>query len=60
MAQFKLKGRATINGAVGKSFEVIVSSDDSNFSSFSSRQAAAVQAIHPDWKSINVDYCTKL
>lgn len=55
MARYKLIGRATINGACYEKFEVVVESYDTNFTPNSKKMADAVQALHPDWKSINVE-----
>ncbi|MBD5332396.1 MAG: hypothetical protein HDR97_01410 [Bacteroides sp.] len=60
MAYFKLKGKATIDGSVQKPFEVVVESNDPNFSSYSSKMEGAVQNLYPSWKSIRVESWNKI
>lgn len=45
--RYLLKGHATIDGACGKNFEVVVESNDNNFKVYSTRQEDAVRAQHP-------------
>lgn len=58
MARVRIKGRANYDGAVGKSFDVIV--EASGDLVMSSTQINAVRAQHPDWTAIICDSCTKL
>ncbi len=60
MAYFKLKGTATINGSCKKPFEVVVESNDSNFTTFSDRKVEAVKKLYPSWEAICVDFWEKI
>ena len=51
MANYRLRGRALINGVVGKDFEVIVPLSTDIGSEI---KIAAIKRIHPDWKEIVV------
>jgi hypothetical protein len=51
MANYRLRGRALINGVVGKDFEVIVPLSTDTGSQI---KIDAIKRIHPDWKEIVV------
>ena len=51
MANYRLRGRALINGVVGKDFEVIVPLSTDTGSQI---KIDAIKRIHSDWKEIVV------
>lgn len=58
MARVRIKGRANYDGAIGKSFDVIV--EASGDLVMSSTQINAILAQHPNWTGICCDSWTEV
>lgn len=57
MPRLRIKGRANYDGAVGKSFDVIVEVSDTVGSS---KKIEAILAQHPNWTGICCDSWTEV